>query len=665
MAILRWRTPLLVAGLLLLLALQLTLFVSRQSQTWDEGDHLYAGYRSLTHADFGLNPEHPPLAKMLAAVPLLGMQLRIPPLQGRDFKREAFLGGRDFVFGNDADTVLLRARMSASLLTLLLALLAFLAAREMFGNAAGLTALALLAFDPNLLAHGALVTTDAGLSCFLLAGVYAFYRYVKAPSWPRIALTGLAAGLALATKHTGLLILPILTLLALAEWLGRSGSGETAPATRRTRGLRLAGALALVAILALFVLWAFYGFRYAARPDGLALNPPAAEILSQAPKAYQATALGTLARWRVLPESYLCGLADVFVMEAYYRSYLVGKAYPHGVWFYFPCAYLVKSTLAFLILPVVIVVAIVKRRVARREILFLAVPPLFYLLVAMSSRMNIGVRHILPMYAFIAILGAGALWALASTDKRWVYAMVGVLALHVGSSVRAFPSNMAYSNELWGGPSRTHRYLSDSNSDWAQQLKSLKKYLDARGVRDCWFAYFGQGTADVAYYGIPCRALPTLDGFWLREVPQVPAEIEGTVVISAGVLSGFEAGPGALHPYGSFEKIPPTAQIDGGLFVYDGRFPIPLASSLARAEKAEAELAAGRADVALEDARQAVALAPTAVKPNVVLGDALSALGRPEEARRVNETALTAARTIEPEFQTFWVGILEAKLGKR
>jgi tetratricopeptide (TPR) repeat protein len=279
--------------------------------------------------------------------------------------------------------------------------------------------------------------------------------------------------------------------------------------------------------------------------------------------------------------------------------------------------------------------------------------------------MNIGVRHILPMYAFIAVLGSGALWAFAYRDKRWVYATAAVLVLHLGSSVRAFPSYMAYSNELWGGPAKTYKHLSDSNSDWAQQLKSLKRYLDARGVRDCWFAYFGQGTADLGYYGIPCRPLPTLDGFWLKEVPQVPEQIEGTVVISAGVLSGFEAGPGALHLYGAFERITPTAQIDGGLLVYEGRFQIPLASSLARAEKAEAELAGGRPEVALEDARRAVALAPSAVKPNVVLGDALVALGRPDEARPSYESALRSARTIEPEFQTFWIGILEAKLQSR
>src|SRR5262245_37753266 len=93
-----------LAGVLLcMVGAQLFFSVSRQSQTWDEGDHLYAGYRSITDADFGLNPEHPPLVKMLAAVPLLGMELKVPELQNREFKHEAFLGGRDFVFGNNAD----------------------------------------------------------------------------------------------------------------------------------------------------------------------------------------------------------------------------------------------------------------------------------------------------------------------------------------------------------------------------------------------------------------------------------------------------------------------------------------------------------------------------------------------------------------------------------
>src|SRR5260370_35763666 len=205
-----------VSGLVAALVLQLTLSVSRDSPTWDEGDHIFAGYRSLTHKDFGLNPEHPPLVKMLAAAPLLSMPLKVPEVRNRFFMQEAFLDGKEFLFGNDADAMMFRARMTASILTVLLALLVFLAAKEFFGTGAAFIALTLIVFEPNLLAHGARVTTDAGLSCFMFATIYAFYRYVKAPSAWRLAVVGLAMGLTLAAKHTGILVIPMLPLPPLA-----------------------------------------------------------------------------------------------------------------------------------------------------------------------------------------------------------------------------------------------------------------------------------------------------------------------------------------------------------------------------------------------------------------------------------------------------------------
>src|SRR6266481_2904597 len=140
-----------VVGLLAALILQLTLSVSRDSPTWDERDHIFAGSRSLTHMDFGLNPEHPPVVKMLAAAPLLSMPLKVPEVRNRFFMHEAFLDGKEFLFGNDADAMMFRARMAASTLTVLLALLVFLATREFFGTGAAFIALTLIVFEPNLL----------------------------------------------------------------------------------------------------------------------------------------------------------------------------------------------------------------------------------------------------------------------------------------------------------------------------------------------------------------------------------------------------------------------------------------------------------------------------------------------------------------------------------
>src|SRR6185503_10445020 len=150
--------------LLIVLSLQLFFSVRRESQTWDEGNHIFAGYRSWTQADFGLNPEHPPLVKLLATAPLLPSQPKSPALEERFFKEDAFLRGKEFLYQNDAEKILSRTRTAAATLTLLTALVIFFGTREMFGTGAAFIALTLLAFDPNLLAHGAFVTTDIGLA---------------------------------------------------------------------------------------------------------------------------------------------------------------------------------------------------------------------------------------------------------------------------------------------------------------------------------------------------------------------------------------------------------------------------------------------------------------------------------------------------------------------
>jgi dolichyl-phosphate-mannose--protein O-mannosyl transferase len=244
------------AALLLLLFLtELTLPVRQQSLSWDEGDHIFAGYMSWKKADFGINPEHPPLVKALATIPLLLMNLKIPPPKGlASFKDEAYFDGRDFIFGNggeaEADRIILRARMTAAILSLLLGSLVFLAAREMFGGGAGLFALALFVFEPNIIAHGAYVTTDMGVSCFMFFSIYALYRYVKAPSWGRLAVVALATGFALASKHSGVLLLPMGAALILTEiaW------PEVAAIDWKAKTLQLTGAFFAASIIAIVAL---------------------------------------------------------------------------------------------------------------------------------------------------------------------------------------------------------------------------------------------------------------------------------------------------------------------------------------------------------------------------------------------------------------------------
>jgi Dolichyl-phosphate-mannose-protein mannosyltransferase len=659
-----------VVLLLLILLGQLAYSVRQDSLSWDEGNHIFAGYMAWKYKDHGLNPEHPPLVKMVAALPLLSMNLREPTLGNRYFKTESYLSGRDLIFENDFDRIIFRARMGAALFALLLAFIVFLAAREMFGTGAGFLALTLVVFEPNLLAHGAMVTTDTGAACFLLATIYAFYRYSKAPSFGRLVVVGLAAGLFAITKHSAVLLAPMLGLLAIAELLRRrsrgDANGSAKPETRVRQALRLGGAAVVVMLIAAGLLWTCYGFRYQARPAGWQLNPPLAETLhGLAP--LEAKGVATLARWHLLPESYLFGLADVRAVANTWPSYVFGKVYAHGVWFYFPVSFVIKATLAMLALLLLTAFALATRKMrGAREVLFLVIPPGLYMLVSMTSQLNIGVRHILLVFIFCCVLAGGGAWALIRSDRRWAWPVAALLLLHVVSSARAFPTSyMAYSNELWGGPSETHKYLTDSSTDWGQQLKATKRYVDQRGIKECWFAYFVEPAIRARAYGIPCRPLPTFDTGYFGGADDVPPVIEGPVLISVSDLTGYEFGSNVLNPYRAFQKLTPTAVIEHGVWVFDGTFQVPMVSALSHVQKAEPLLRRGQLEAALAEARAAVEVAPDSLLALRVYGDALQRLGRRDEARAVFERALPIVRTMEPSAQETWIPDLQRRIAAK
>ena len=585
-------------------------------------------------------------------------KLIVPPNQERAEQTEAFLDGRSFLVSNGYDRILFPARIVCMVFTLALGLLLYLATREMFGAVAALFGLALFVFDPNFLAHGALVTTDVGSSCLLLASIYAWYRYCKVPTTARLLLVGVAIGLAVVAKFTGIFVWPMLLLLDMLEAI-------------RERSLNLLGrrclALFGVAAMAYVILWSFYGFRYSVAPvgSGLDMHPPLAEYLPKVPKPGDAAHLALVARHHLLPEAYIWGLANTKITEDVDTSYFFGHVYRHGNWMYFPAAFLIKSTLPLLLLLCLVPFAWTRGRWAAREISFLILPVVVYLAVAMSSDMNIGLRHLLPVYPFLYTLAAAAAATLYHHNHRWLAPLCLLLIWQAATSLHAAPGYMAYANEAWGGPDDVHKYLSDANSDWGQQLKDVKIYIDQHHITNCWFAYFVDGVVEPADYGINCKRLPTTETtLWMNLPMDVPPVITGTVFLSDSDLQGIEYGQGALNPYDSFHNIKPTAIIEHGLFVYDGTFSVPLASGLDRAEKAQTALAAKDLGAALNHAQQAVALAPQSAATQTALGDVLLAQGKRVDARIHYEAALRDARSIEPALQADLIPGLEKKLAQ-
>ena len=646
-----------VSGLLCVLALQLIHVARVTSSTWDEPHHLFDGYTIWKLDDYRLNPEVPPFVKLTAALPLLRMQLKVPVDQGRPVPLEAFRDGRKFVFGNGGDRVLFPARMACMGFTLVLGLLIYLAGEEMFGVVAGLFALALFAFDPNFLANGALVTTDVGSACCFLAAMYSFYRYCRKPSWTRLALAGVVLGLGLVAKFTGIFLVPMLLLSVVLE-------GVIARSMRIV--WRRLGALAVVGTIAWVVLWSFYGFRYKAAPAGHELNPVLTPYLAEMYDQRDAHILGILAKHRILPEAYIWGLENTKNIAYEDATYFWGKVYLHGNWAYFPVGFLIKSTLPFLILLCLLPVAWrwgLKKRT--RELGFLFIPVMVYFAISMSSDMDIGLRHLLPVYPFLYIAIGGTAVMLMDRDWRWSMVLAALLCWQVVTSYRVAPAYMAYGNEAWGGPSKVDRYLGDANTDWGQQLKAVKAYLDQRHITNCWFAYFPDGAIEISDYWISCKRLPTTDSLWWLDLPmKVPPVIEGTVLISGSDLEGIEFGDGALNPYQSFRGIKPTTVIQHGVYVYDGRFKVPLAAALVESHDASKLADAGKLPEALQKADDAVRLAPGSAQVQIVMGDVLLAAGRPGEALTHYEVALQIMRTVQPELQADDAAEMQLRIDK-
>jgi len=647
-----------VAVLLVVFALELWLSARTESQTFDEPAHMYAGYSYWLRSDFGINPEHPPLVKLVATLPLLLSRPKYPDPIQIHFRAQSSFGGMLMMGLPGADAMLSHARAAASIFAFVLALLVFLAAREMFGDVAALLALLLFVFDPLILAHGPLLGTDMGATCCIFAAIYAFYRYVKRPTLLRLGVCCLATGLAFASKHSAILIFPMIFLLAAFELFSapKHDQPEPVPAIKR-RALRMAGAYAAIVVASIVILWAFYCFRYAARPGGMQIVPPTAVYLQDLHHPVEANLIAFAEKHHLLPESYLYGLTDVTILSREGRvMFLLGKRYPEGKWFYFPTAFLIKMTIGFLILLALVPFSrALWRHDQRREIVFLILPPFIFFVFAMTAKLDIGIRHILPIMPFLIVLVAGSAAALLKQSRRWAWAVAALVLLSVASSLHAFPNYLPYSNEAFGGPSRTYRVLEDSNVGWGGGLKALHADLAARGITDCWLAY--SALPDPANFQIPCKRLPSFFSALSDMGQQQPVspQIEGPMFMSSEELTGYFWGPGAMNPYQPFVSLEPSHVIAGEILEFDGSFDIPKIAAISDWVNALGLLRQRKVDQALQPAERAVQLDPNSLNGHEILSAVYAANRRSDDAEREYQVALRLYQQVPPEYKSLTV----------
>jgi dolichyl-phosphate-mannose-protein mannosyltransferase len=564
------RAALLPAALLLYGTLAVS-SMRTKSAVFDETAHLPAGYTYLKVRDFRLNPEHPPLAKELAALPLLWIEPRVREVSESWQLHQQFEFGHRFLYRwNDGDRLLFWGRVPIVLLGGALAAAVFLWTRRRFGIAAAAIALLLSVLSPDMLAHGQVVTTDIAISLFLFLSVISFRAVSERVTVRRVILTGLAIGAAFASKFSAFALIPTLAMLSI--WVAFSPAALVVAVSGLrpravTGGGRKLAVLALSALgmaaVALALLWTTYAYQ--PRLAGDADAERTFEWWRIEPEEPRLAAAVRIARAAgVLPDAYLYGLVYAFRSTKAHPAFLCGQISYQGWWYYFPTTFLLKTPLALLGI-LALPLAARGKPAGPRLGPFVWLPVLVYVAASLTRNLNIGHRHLLPIYPFLFVaagVAGAAAWA-GSGHRRW--AVVALCVWYAGSVLRVHPHYLAYFNELAGGPSGGWRYLVDSNLDWGQDLRGLKRWMDDHGVARVKLSYFG--TADPDYYHLQYEMLPS---FMPVPPTAVVHEVRAgeVVAVSATNLQGVFLGAEVRPLMARLRGLRPIDRVGYSIFIY-------------------------------------------------------------------------------------------------
>lgn len=540
---------------------------TRTSATFDEPGSLAAGYAALASRDYRPAIEHPPFTRLWAALPLItlpGVSFDAKAVDTARPEAVAFQGpfeiGHRFLYKDNAGDVLLyRARFMNVLLGVVLGFLLFSWVGEWLGFRAAVVALGLYAIEPNIAAHSSLVTTDLGVTCFMFGAIYFLWRMSRQLTVSNIAGLTSCFVLAMLSKFSAAILGPvILVLLVMIAW--RRGTLSAAG---------VAGVVALLAVVTWLGVWAAFGFRYApsATTDWLFALHDHPAVRQAVPTI--AALVGWIDRQHLLPNAFSEGFLHGQGLVQGRPSFLAGSYSNFGWWYYFPVAFLLKTPLALLALFFMGVVLTVRR--GRLFSLdggaFVTVPIALFLGVAMTSTLNIGLRHILPIYPFAIVVAALAVDALLNGRSRnGPRICAALLAAGLLEFASVYPNNLAFFNRAVGGPSNGFRYLADSNLDWGQDLKPLKAWMDRNRVTHINLAYFG--VADPAYYGIDCTymggtTIPGVTPSMMR-----PPRLPGYVAVSVTLLDGVPFAERDRDFYKPLRDRTPAADIGGSIRIY-------------------------------------------------------------------------------------------------
>lgn len=530
----------------------------QESAIMDELAHIPAGYGYVAELDDRLNPEHPPLVKIISALPLAFMDLNFPTDSAawKDEINGQWVTGAQFFYesGNDADQIIQWSRLGPMILTLLLALLVFFWSSGLMGSWWALIPTTLTAFSPSILAHGHYVTTDIGASLGFILAIYFFGRFMMHSTRKNLIYAGIAYGIAQLLKFSAILLIPLFLFLIAVFIFVKAFNHR-------------------VSLLAKLKHFVQYGFQYLAYLAGIfaigytlvylvyipiTINYPQAKQTSDTtailtsfggengvippceiarPKmrclAHLDIALTQNSITRPFAQYALGVLMVIQRATGGNTGYFLGEVASAGWWYYFPVVFFYKEPLPSLILiGFALLLGIwtflknFRSPASLKDRFFTYVNLNFaefsmlsfiilYWVYSMKSPLNIGIRHVLPTIPLMYILAAGRIkqWTRQEFDfshgllRNLMTAIVGIVkssfktaiilffvVWYIAESFLAGPYFISYFNELAGGTANGYQKVTDSNYDWGQDLKRLDSFVEQNNIDKIAINYFGGGS---------------------------------------------------------------------------------------------------------------------------------------------------------------------------
>lgn len=594
-----------VFGVMLLTAFAATAWVASLDKcaTVDEPGNLMGGWSQIHFRDFRFNCEDPALFETIVGIGLPGDLFHIDRgspqwrslLIDADSRAPMASEALYHTPGVDADTLLRGERPRMVAIAVAIGIIVGWWAWRLAGSVAAVFGIAAFCFDPNFLAHGPLVKNDVLFALAFLLFAAAVWLLGERATMIRFLAVCLFMGLAFMVKFSGVLVIPILAILLVTRSV-TARAWRFGPFVAANFKSRLAVSAGVFLTSALFV-WAFawscYGFRFLPAPDTSdqfdfrenlrSFANHQAFARSPDPVHVSAAALDDFwRRWQppasvrsilfandhhFLPQSYLAGLLRIDADSQSRVAFLCGRSSVTGWWYYFPLVILFKTPAATLV-GLVAATALMCRRFFRAgawPLAAAALPSAIYLLTAMDSSVNVGIRHILPIYPFLFIfLGVAAafVWKSAMRGGRLLVALL-TIALAAEAAL-AFPDYISFFNIFAGGSRGGLRLLSESNIDWGQDLPALAAWQSRHPDRPLYLLYWG--SADPGYYGIRYVNLPESTA----PADQVaPGPGRPVYAISAVVLTNPFAREGLKNLFSSVISRGPIEILNGSIYIYD------------------------------------------------------------------------------------------------